>query len=181
MIGSLLHSPSLPHSATAPSFPHAPSGDAEISLKKEVKKQRAETWNGANFDQCLCLHAGGRFSKVVRGRPCYLLLSCFQEQDVFMPLSQQTSPLLKSFLDIAFLEIQFGSTLNFIPMVLLENSKEWKNHNCFVYVIGILAFVFYNQNWFFFLEFAVCRWTNIWRNNDINHHVLNACMNKAPC
>lgn len=69
-----------------------------------------------------------------------------------MPLSQQTSPLLKSFLDITFLEIQFGSALNFILMVLLENSKEWKNHNCFVYVIGILAFVFYSQNCFFFLN-----------------------------
>lgn len=45
---------------------------------------------------------------------------------MFMPLRQQTSPLLKSVLDITFLEIQFGSALNFIPIFLLENSKKWK-------------------------------------------------------
>lgn len=71
MIDSPLHSPSLPDSTTAPSFTKVPSGDADISSRKEGNKQRAKTWTGAEFDQCLCLHAG--VSSLIGGqRPAML-------------------------------------------------------------------------------------------------------------
>lgn len=79
-----------------------------------------------------------------------------------MPLRQQTSPLLKSVLDITFLEIQFGSALNFIPIFFAWKLKEMENHNCSVYVIGILAFVFDNQSCFFFFKKIIyCVYVNI--------------------